>query len=135
MGKGYVDDGEVDRWEGEDRFSGCVNTATETVLEIGPSLYDSGMERMKQNKWQNGFYSDVDGCIYGIPLAAETVLKIDTKEMDGSGRPTVSTLGLPSEPFGGLAKWEGGVMTENGIMYCMPNNFKKVLRIEPGVDG
>jgi len=113
----------------------CVNTATETVLEIGPSLYDSGMERMKQNKWQNGFYSDVDGCIYGIPLAAETVLKIDTKEMDGSGRPTVSTLGLPSEPFGGLAKWEGGVMTENGIMYCMPNNFKKVLRIEPGVDG
>jgi hypothetical protein len=35
------------------------------------------------------------------------------------------------EPFHVLAKWEGGVMIEDGTMYCMPNNFKKVLRIKP----
>ena len=108
-----------------------VNTQTKTIDEIGPSLYVSGMERLKQNKWQNGFYCPKSECIYAIPLAAETVLKIDLKHGHENGDPVVSTMGLPAEPFGGLAKWEGGVMAETGVMYCMPNNFKRVLRIEP----
>ena len=108
-----------------------VNTRTKMIDEIGPSLYLSGMERLKQNKWQNGFYCPKSEALYAIPLAAETVLKIDLKHSDDSGDPIVSTMGLPAEPFGGLAKWEGGVMAKTGIMYCMPNNFKRVLRIEP----
>lgn len=112
-----------------------VNTATNEIDEIGPSLYESKLERLKQNKWQNGFYCSVDKCVYAIPLAAETVLKID---LNGSSEEddndvVVSTMGLPLDPNGGLAKWEGGVMTEDGCMYCMPNNFKKVLKIKPSV--
>uniref|UniRef100_A0A7S3VC22 Uncharacterized protein n=1 Tax=Chaetoceros debilis TaxID=122233 RepID=A0A7S3VC22_9STRA len=119
--------------------SGCervlrINTSTRKVDEIGPSLFASGMERLKQNKWQNGFYSNVDKCIYAIPLAAETVLKIDLKgdgnEGDFGEEPVVSTMNLPL-PINGLAKWEGGVMARNGAMYCMPNNFKRVLKILP----
>mmetsp|Transcript_8161 Transcript_8161/g.15361 ORF Transcript_8161/g.15361 Transcript_8161/m.15361 type:complete len:432 (-) Transcript_8161:54-1349(-) len=113
-----------------------INTKTREVDEIGPSLYESGLERIKQNKWQNGFYSAVDQCVYGIPLAAETVLKIDLKannSYNGSQDrdPIVSTMGLPRDSNGGLAKWEGGVLASNGNMYCMPNNFKKVLKITP----
>ena len=107
-----------------------VNTSTLTVDEIGPSLYESKLERLKQNKWQNGFYCPVDNCVYGIPLASETVLKIDLNQNDNDGHPVVTTMQLP-EPFHVLAKWEGGVMIEDGTMYCMPNNFKKVLRIKP----
>jgi hypothetical protein len=40
-------------------------------------------------------------------------------------------------PFEGLNKWEGGVMSACGKMYCMPLNHKRVLEIDPvrGVDG
>ncbi len=119
-----------------------------TVDEIGPSLYESKLERLKQNKWQNGFYCPTDKCVYAIPLAAETVLKINlnrrrrcscnSKSCGKNGNndeendePLVTTMGLPLDPYGGLAKWEGGVMTEDGAMYCMPNNFKRVLKITP----
>jgi hypothetical protein len=92
-----------------------INTKTLAVDEIGPSLYESGLERIKQNKWQNGFYSEVDECVYAIPLAAETVLKIDLKT-NGPQDPIVSTMGLPRNGSGGLAKWEGGVLVSNGDM-------------------
>jgi hypothetical protein len=95
-----------------------INTKTLVVDEIGPSLYESGLERIKQNKWQNGFYSEVDQCVYGIPLAAETVLKIDLKT-NGFQDPIVSTMGLPSDSNGGLAKWEGGVLVSNGNMVSL----------------
>jgi len=85
-------------------------------------------ERMRQNKWQNGFYSHRDKCCYGIPLNGETVLKIQTYENED---PIVSTIPLP-DPKGGLSKWEGGtVAASNGDMYCMPNNHKAVLKISP----
>lgn len=42
-----------------------INTTKLLVEEIGPSLYESKLERMKQNKWQNGFY--FDNCVYAIP--------------------------------------------------------------------
>lgn len=45
-------------------------------------------------------------------LAAETVLKIDLNESE----PVVSTMGLPIDSSGGLAKWEGGVLADNGNM-------------------
>lgn len=108
-----------------------INTSTLKVDEIGPSLYESGMERMKQNKWQNGFFSKLENCAYAIPLASETVLRIDING-DEKGHPIVTTMGLP-HPVNGLAKWEGGVMASNGCMYCMPNNFKKVLKITPQI--
>ena len=34
-------------------------------------------------------------------------------------------------PFKGLNKWEGGVMSADGKMMCMPLNHKSVLEIDP----
>lgn len=34
-------------------------------------------------------------------------------------------------PFKGLNKWEGGVMSADGKMMCMPLNHKAVLEIDP----
>ena len=108
-----------------------VDTNTREVTNVGPNLYDTGAERLLQNKWQNGLTSAAEQCVYAIPLAAETVLRIDTSSTTLS--PRVTTWHLPS-PFGGLAKWEGGVMAKNGNMYCVPNNHKAVLRIKPLVN-
>jgi len=41
--------------------------------------------------------------------------------------PLISTVG---GPFDGLNHWEGGVMANDGSMYCMPLNHSRVLRIE-----
>ena len=112
-----------------------IDAQTLEVKNVGPNIRDGPdlncRERMRQNKWQNGFYSPKDNCCYGIPLNGETVLKIQTfDQKDGAKDPIVTTLPLP-DPKGGLSKWEGGVMAKNGSMYCMPNNHKAVLKIAP----
>jgi hypothetical protein len=68
--------------------------------------------------------------VYAIPLAAETVLRIRTGVVTESNEPEVTTWKLPA-PSNVLAKWEGGVLASNGVMYCMPNNHKAVLQIVP----
>lgn len=103
-----------------------VDTAKRTVQPVGPNIYDANMERLSQNKWQNGLVSDMECAVYGIPLAAESLLRIDCSV----DPPAVSTWPLPS-PHRGLAKFEGGVVAPNGILYTVPNNHKAVLRIEP----
>jgi len=95
-----------------------INPGLQTVESIGTNLVN--LERMVQNKWQNGLTQDK--YVYAIPLSAETVLRIDTTNGD------VTTWKLPL-PNQGLAKWEGGLLRSNGVMYCMPNNHKAVLRI------
>lgn len=84
-----------------------------------------------QNKWQNGFLGR-DGFIYCIPLKAETVLRISTCGQT-TATPSVSVLPIPGreEVRKGNNKWEGGVMGEDGLIYCMPLVCKYVLRIRP----
>jgi hypothetical protein len=94
------------------------------LRNVGPNLYD--MERLHQNKWQNGVKSDREQSVYAIPLAAESVLQITCES-----EPQVTTWKLPF-PNVGLAKWEGGVLhPPSGVIFCVPNNHKAVLRIEP----
>jgi len=117
-----------------------VDTKSRIARSVGPNLRDEGMERLFQNKWQNGLTTKQEGCVYAIPLAAETVLRIRTgppnddlgnKICDqGISEPEVTTWKLPL-PNKTLEKWEGGVIAANGIMYCMPNNHKAVLQIVP----
>lgn len=64
--------------------------------------------------------------VYGIPLAAESLLMIDCSRKV----PKVTTWALPV-PHKGLGKFEGAVVAPNGILYTVPNNHKAVLRIEP----
>ena len=110
-----------------------VNTANGIARNVGPNLRDSGMERIFQNKWQNGLTNPHDHCVYAIPLSGETLLRIDCSndvEESKDGDVEVTTWPLPS-PFETLDKWEGGVICENGLMYTMPNNCKAVLKIQP----
>lgn len=108
-----------------------IDADSRTVQTVGPNLYDSRMERLCQNKWQNGVTLSHDRCVYGIPLAAESVLKIDCS----TDPPLITTWPLPA-PHQGLAKWEGAIVAPNGVIYTVPNNHKAVLRIEhPRSDG
>ena len=107
-----------------------IDTGRRIARSVGPNLRDAGMERLFQNKWQNGLTNSKEGCVYGIPLGAETVLRIDTGASKDGGEPQVTTWQLP-QPSKTLEKWEGGVLARNGIMYCMPNNHKAVLQIVP----
>ena len=110
-----------------------VDTRKNIARNVGPNLRDSGMERICQNKWQNGLTNPHDNCVYAIPLSGETLLRIDcSNDMDasGDGDVEVTTWPLPS-PFETLDKWEGGVICANGLIYTMPNNCKAVLKIQP----
>lgn len=103
-----------------------IDVVSNRVCSVGPNLVDENMERIFQNKWQNGLTSTEQQCVYAIPLAADTILKIDTT--NSNDEPVVMTYKLP-ESCHGLAKFEGGVLAPNGVMYTCPNNFKGVLRI------
>ena len=110
-----------------------VDTVRSKVRSIGPNVIDASLEAMHPNKWQNGFTAP-DGSMYAIPLNAETVLRVQVVPKQGEDGYVddedviVTTFG---GPFKGMNKWEGGVMLEDGTMYCMPNDFKAVLKIEP----
>jgi hypothetical protein len=114
---------------GADGHVYCFPSGAEHVLQVqalpkmvhllSPNLKTH--ERIHQNKWQNGIA--IQDYIYAIPLAAESVLRINVR----SGE--VTTWKLP-QPSSGLAKWEGGVLCQyNHAIYSVPNNFKAILRI------
>lgn len=117
-----------------------VDTVRGRVRNVGPNLRDTGMERIFQNKYQNGLTNPFDQCVYGIPLAGETLLRIDCSKTasnhdsnnndDDGNDVEVTTWPLPS-PYKTLDKWEGGVICANGLMYTVPNNCKAVLKIQP----
>ena len=89
--------------------------------QIGATLED---EPINHTKWQNGFMGR-DGCIYGIQHCGRTVVRVDM------AREEVTTVPIPP-PCHQLGKWEGGVMTPDGTMYCMPMSSKFVLKMTPG---
>jgi len=107
-----------------------VHVATNQLEEVGPHMEDGGLERVHQNKWQNGFFSKVDRCVYAIPLNGDRLLRIDSAGggEDGGAEPIVETLG-PSTV--GVEKWEGAVIAANGVAYSCPNNYKGLLKIVP----
>lgn len=107
----------------------AVDTVRMTVHSVGPNIYDDNMERLCQNKWQNGVYVREHDCIFGIPLAAESLLQIDFRQLDAHGDPVVRTWPIPA-PHRCLGKWEGALVAPNGITYSIPNNHKALLRIE-----
>lgn len=111
-----------------------VDTVHGIAKNVGPNLRETGLEHIHQNKWQNGLTCPNDQCVYGIPQSSHTLLRIDCKgttmEVD-SPDPIVTTWKLPSPRIDCRDKFEGGVITESGVMYTVPNNHKGVLRIEP----
>jgi hypothetical protein len=73
--------------------SSSKNSTSSMIQNVGPNIYDEALERICQNKWQNGVVARDEQCVYGIPLAAESVLRIDYSDylaiastMQGSGQ-------------------------------------------------
>ena len=105
-----------------------VDTEKMIARNVGPNLRDSGMEYVHQNKWQNGLTNPHDQCTYAIPLAGHTLLRIDCSK-GGDEEPDVTCWNLPA-PHEGRDKYEGAVLTEDGMIYTVPNNHKCVMKIE-----
>ena len=55
-----------------------------------------------------------------LPLRHEAVVRID---------PATDVVDTVGGPFPGWDKWEGGVVADDGALYCIPLRSKRVLRI------
>ena len=54
-----------------------INCDTDEVSVVGRELLQApGTSWNGMNKWQNGFYSDRDGCVYAVPQRADGVLRV-----------------------------------------------------------
>ena len=95
------------------------------MKEIGPDLGDG------EYKWSNGVMID-SGIIYGIPYSSDKVLKINTNVGDENGNVTTIDATLPEE---GGWKWRSGAISRiDGCIYCMPEDAKRILKINPAND-
>ncbi|KAG8468134.1 hypothetical protein KFE25_007186 [Diacronema lutheri] len=124
LGAVLARDGSIICFPSDADFVLRIDTETGSAHTIGGSL--RAMERIEQNKWQNGFLG-LDGCVYGIPLKAESILRVVPETGE------VSTI-QPCGPLVGLNKWEGGVEVD-GVLFCMPLKARSVLSIAPPRDG
>jgi len=107
----------------------CLPSDADQVLKI--DIYQHSVQYIGptfalHNKWQNGYLAS-NQCIYGIPCNMDGVLQINTLTDD------VSVLPLGDEVQQGFEKWEGGAVDDSGILWCVPQNSKQVLRLEPQV--
>ena len=78
-----------------------------------------------QFKWLRGARGS-DGCIYGIPSNANSILKID---------PQNNKIEMVGGPFPGCWKWHGGALSPiDGCIYGVPCNATCVLKINPNTN-
>ena len=94
-----------------------IDATANTVRSVGPNIYDAQMERLCQNKWQNGLV--LNDYVFAVPLSAESVLQIDCS----IDPPAVTTWPLPS-PHKGLAKWEGGLSHQTASSIVSPTTTR-----------
>ena len=103
-----------------------IDTTTDVCTVLKNSYNVDTKEAMQERqKWYGGLVGD-DGCIYGIPNSATSVLKINPADE------TVELMG-PVPP--GQFKWHGGVVSRdsNGdvALYGVPSHYNAVLKIVP----
>eukprot|EP00571_Detonula_confervacea_P013273 CAMPEP_0172300386 /NCGR_PEP_ID=MMETSP1058-20130122/2487_1 /TAXON_ID=83371 /ORGANISM="Detonula confervacea, Strain CCMP 353" /LENGTH=465 /DNA_ID=CAMNT_0013010147 /DNA_START=472 /DNA_END=1869 /DNA_ORIENTATION=+ len=74
-----------------------------------------------QYKWLGGSYG-ADGCIYGMPSDATTILRIDPIKNEATTFGTVSS---------SINKWQGGVLSQiDKCFYAVPADMDCVLRVD-----
>eukprot|EP00750_Incisomonas_marina_P020532 INCI4050.1.p2 GENE.INCI4050.1~~INCI4050.1.p2 ORF type:complete len:291 (-),score=66.25 INCI4050.1:3271-4143(-) len=119
-----------------------VDGAAITVSKLGAEELLFG-----QDKWLGGELSLRNGCIYGVPGSARTILKISLQAAVNSDTSSsmrnscaaavsVSQIPLPADSLvsslsNGRFKWLRGISAPDGAVYAIPSNAKSVLRIEP----
>ena len=88
-------------------------------------------------KWHGGMYCPKDGCIYGIPNHADTVIRIcpPPKGCDVNTSAVVTLLDCPEIPMAhrgdGKYKYLGSVLGADGNLYCVPGDADRTLVINP----
>ena len=97
-----------------------IHNDTDKLELVGPLLLDG------ENKYQNGFVSTIDGCLYGIPQRATGILRIDPSDDH------VDVIHCGEEMLGTKDKFEGGVMGLDGSMFCIPLRARTCVKIIPG---
>lgn len=73
-------------------------------------------------KYHGAAVSDIDGCIYCIPQAAEHVMKIN---------PVTDEISFIGEAYPGVNKWYGGQLLPDGCIYGVCQNHTGILKIDP----
>mmetsp|Transcript_17568 Transcript_17568/g.26592 ORF Transcript_17568/g.26592 Transcript_17568/m.26592 type:complete len:155 (+) Transcript_17568:1417-1881(+) len=90
-----------------------------------------------QNKYQGGTLGN-DGLIYAIPSDADNILCIDTDESGEESKingisylneGAAFTIGdkIPDTKD----KWQGGFLGNDGSIYCIPENFNRIMKVVP----
>ena len=75
---------------------------------------------MGQEKWLGGVLGS-DGCVYGVPGHARTVLRVD---------PSTDKVETVGGPYEGKFKWLRGNLHPDGAIYCIPCHATTILRID-----
>lgn len=101
-----------------------IDCQSETLALVGPLLLEG------ENKFQNGFVCR-DGCLYGIPQRASGILQIIPSPTAGSVD-HVDLLPCGADMMGVKDKFEGGVMGDDGCIYCVPLRARACIKIVPG---
>mmetsp|Transcript_30903 Transcript_30903/g.74241 ORF Transcript_30903/g.74241 Transcript_30903/m.74241 type:complete len:726 (-) Transcript_30903:784-2961(-) len=100
-----------------------VDCHTDELKLVGPSLLDG------INKFQNGFCGR-DGCLYGIPQRAIGVLRIvPGGAPDGDDH--VDLIPCGENMLSVKDKFEGGVLGQDGCIYCIPLKATACVKIIP----
>lgn len=99
-----------------------LNIETDELSLVGALLLDG------PNKFQNGF-TGRDGCLYGIPQRATGVLRIIPGYL-GEEEDHVDIMDC-GDIFGVKDKFEGGVMSHDGSIYCIPLRAKVCVKVVP----
>lgn len=107
---------------------------TDEMKLVGPHLTEG------ENKFQNGFVGS-DGCVYGIPQRSSGMLRIippNVKRYNRKGealpddKEYVDAMYCGDDIVSCKDKFEGGVMGQDGKIYCIPLRSKKFVNIIPG---
>ena len=102
-----------------------IDCHTEKLALVGPCLLDG------ENKFQNGFYSDRDGCLYGIPQRAIGVLRVTPGDDENGDDDHVDIIPCGEDMMNVKDKFEGGVLGFDGCIYCIPLKSKTCVKIIP----
>jgi hypothetical protein len=114
----------------------CIPRHAERVLVIDPSTrglsfieLDAGLNPSATDKWVLGALGP-NGKIYGAPSRSGQVLVIDPVAGTATDGGMTATPGS-SLDVTTIGKWEGGVLGQDGRIYCVPFDAESILIIDP----
>ena len=136
-------DGLVYAIPGSAKYVLRIDPSTEIVEPVGRALKGPFVKSSlpaNQLKWLRGIRAPANGCIYGIPANANSVLKIDPAkcapalELGDASSDGLRLLGDGEAFLRGRWKWHGAALGGDGNVYAIPCNSPHVLKVDPRND-